>query len=312
MIEKAVTFGQGQILVGILTEPEGSSHESQSQPICILLNAGVLHRVGPNRLYVKIARRLAQSGLRTLRFDNSGLGDSPPASEGPDVLSRRALETQMAMDYLTGRFGLSQFVLGGVCSGADIALQVCTVDPRVVGVFGVNGYYLGDHKNEHTTKKLNQCVQMRYYRRQVTDAHAWIRILKRKSNLTAIARSLPRWMHSVFDHKEKKLNEAMGPKNWVLLEKRAASILLIFSEGSPALDAYHLYIRKLSNKLSNDGKLQAKIFRDTDHVFTLMDSQRELIDTIDNWMPNHQSSRMLANLSNRLTHPNDRELSVAT
>ena len=73
--EEAVRFGPDERLFGILTEPPPAAARPALPPI-LLLNAGCIHHVGPNRWYVSLARQLAQLGHRVLRFDLSGLGDS--------------------------------------------------------------------------------------------------------------------------------------------------------------------------------------------------------------------------------------------
>lgn len=45
-------------LVAVATQPANAA----DVPGVILLNAGVLHRVGPHRLHVHLARRLAAAG----------------------------------------------------------------------------------------------------------------------------------------------------------------------------------------------------------------------------------------------------------
>jgi len=57
MREHALLFGDAQGLVGVITDPPGPA--GPSRPGVILLNAGVIHRVGPSRLYVNLARALA-------------------------------------------------------------------------------------------------------------------------------------------------------------------------------------------------------------------------------------------------------------
>ena len=74
--EEAVIFGENHSLDGIITNPAAAG-PIDSSPGVILLNSGLVHRVGPNRVYVKLARRLAGLGLTVLRFDYSGVGDSP-------------------------------------------------------------------------------------------------------------------------------------------------------------------------------------------------------------------------------------------
>src|SRR5205823_3052307 len=50
----------------------------------VLLDAGATYRIGPNRLHVELARRLARDGDLVLRIDQSGIGDSAPRDGAPD------------------------------------------------------------------------------------------------------------------------------------------------------------------------------------------------------------------------------------
>jgi alpha/beta superfamily hydrolase len=69
-----VLFGRTRSLVGIITDPPEAERDPQ-RPAIVCLNAGIIHRVGPHRLYVKMARTLAAMGFVVLRFDFSGIGD---------------------------------------------------------------------------------------------------------------------------------------------------------------------------------------------------------------------------------------------
>ena len=79
MIERTITFGADSGLIGTLCLPStpGADGSGVGQ---ILFNAGVVHRIGPHRINVKLARSLAASGIASIRFDLSGLGDSARAS----------------------------------------------------------------------------------------------------------------------------------------------------------------------------------------------------------------------------------------
>lgn len=76
---KAFTFGSHGGLVGVVCEPDAGPRPDV--PAVLLFNVGLNHRVGPGRLNVDLARRLAHSGYATLRFDLSGLGDSEPRDD---------------------------------------------------------------------------------------------------------------------------------------------------------------------------------------------------------------------------------------
>ena len=75
MREEAVVFGRASALVGVITDPPAGGRPAHAMAV-ILLNAGLLHRVAPNRLYVELARGLAAQGFAAFRFDFSGIGDS--------------------------------------------------------------------------------------------------------------------------------------------------------------------------------------------------------------------------------------------
>ncbi|MDZ7781370.1 MAG: hypothetical protein U5R14_15765 [Gemmatimonadota bacterium] len=63
-----MTFGPEGILVGVLTEPDPDK-AIPNAPGHLILNSGILHRVGASRIYVQIARALADQGSR--RFGSS-------------------------------------------------------------------------------------------------------------------------------------------------------------------------------------------------------------------------------------------------
>src|SRR5690606_23743533 len=79
MRESAVLFGPTRSLVGVVTEPAAGSARPDA-PAVLILNSGLVHRVGPKRLHVRLARRLAGLGFTCMRIDLSGIGDSRTAS----------------------------------------------------------------------------------------------------------------------------------------------------------------------------------------------------------------------------------------
>src|SRR5689334_21003043 len=115
VIERARRFGDEQTLVGIVTEPPAGV---LPRAAVVLLNAGVVHRVGPNRMHVEIARGLAALGLVVVRVDLSGLGDSESRRDSTPFERAAVLETQGVMSALAAQYGVSRFVTAGLCSGA--------------------------------------------------------------------------------------------------------------------------------------------------------------------------------------------------
>jgi pimeloyl-ACP methyl ester carboxylesterase len=109
----------------------------------VLLNAGVVYRVGPHRITVNLARRFARAGYHTFRFDLAGLGDSRPRPGGLKGTSWEAAaieDIRAALDHMQKASGVNRFILGGICSGADNSLRVALVDPRVCAVMLLDPY----------------------------------------------------------------------------------------------------------------------------------------------------------------------------
>ena len=138
MKERVIQFGADNSLVGILTEPAPDVRRSPA-PIVVMSNVGLNHRVGPSRIWVKLARRLAAQGLTSFRFDVSGLGDSAPRSDLLGDVERSVLDLHDALSMLASEVG-QLFVLVSLCSGTDNAHRVATVDPRVCGAVFLDGY----------------------------------------------------------------------------------------------------------------------------------------------------------------------------
>lgn len=133
MREVTLAFGADNDLVGTISLPAKTSHASTGAPPLgmVLFNAGVVHRVGPHRINVKLARDLARRGVPTLRFDLHGQGDSLGARGGLDYQQQVVADLQAAMNALQTATGAQGFALLGFCSGALPSIWVAQQDERV-------------------------------------------------------------------------------------------------------------------------------------------------------------------------------------
>jgi hypothetical protein len=136
--EEVLLFGQEeQNLVGIITDPP-EGRRDPTLPGIILLNPGLINRVGPHRLYVKLARALAEQGHVVFRFDLSGIGESRPRSEimdGPQGAIHDAVD---AMAWLHWARGVKGYILMGHCSGGWHSLLAANVVRYVHGVVALD------------------------------------------------------------------------------------------------------------------------------------------------------------------------------
>lgn len=154
-------------MIGVLSSPETERAEA---PAVLLINSGLIHRVGPNRLYVTIARELAKRGFYGLRFDLSGVGDSrmPSSRDGLSIPDRAQSDILSATQAVREAVGVDRFVVMGLCSGAFMAHRAAMTNEQVVGcaqfdghVYPTRGFYL------------------RHYGPRLLQPGAWIRFLRR-------------------------------------------------------------------------------------------------------------------------------------
>ncbi len=146
MRERAVTFGSHGGLVGVVTEPDAAP--AADTPAVLLFNVGLNHHVGPHRLNVELARHLSERGFPTLRFDLSGLGDSEPRTDDRPDEEHAVVDLQEAMNFMSQRKAIKNFVVIGLCSGVDPAHVVAVSDSRIRGAVFMDGY-------AYTTRRYN-------------------------------------------------------------------------------------------------------------------------------------------------------------
>src|SRR5262245_61117776 len=138
MRERIVRIGRPVPLVGVMTDPDQPANPSTAM---LLLNSGVMHRVGTCRLSVLLAREVSNRlGLSTLRFDFSGVGDREARAQFDDFEVSAAREVQEVMNFLAETRGFTKFVLYGLCFGGHTACRVGETDRRVRFIAQIDGH----------------------------------------------------------------------------------------------------------------------------------------------------------------------------
>ncbi len=273
MRELVIRFGQNRSLVGIVCEAEERS-QSQDATALVFINSGLVHRVGPNRIYVNAARKLASAGLLTMRFDLSGVGDSEPRTDSLPFEERSMLEIREAMNFLEKTSGVRQFILTGICSGADNAFDVASVDPRVIGIIPIDfysypsaGYLLDSYKQ--------RLLSFRSWGKLLTGKSELWNAIKSKIGKTSafqsnglVSQGAGDWIQSSREKCEEKFR---------LLARRGTHLCLIYSGGSPAYYNYRAFFRDGLRSAEFEGKFQVVYFDSADHGFTTILHQDQLI-----------------------------------
>lgn len=283
MRERAIRFGESAKLVGILTETE--TETERPPPGAILLNAGILHRVGPSRMNVLIARELAAAGFTSLRFDFSGIGDSEPRPDGLHFDESSVLEVREAMDWLERSRGIGEFILIGLCSGADAAYHTAVADPRVVGLVPIDG-------NSYRTWRF----YVHRYAPRLLRWESWRNVLTGKTYVGPFLRRLlgrappgggsaggdgSREQAAVF---QRPIPPREEMEAWLrALVDRGVEILAIFSGDLDDRYNHRSQFEDAFRGIDFRGRLRVEFFRDADHTFTDLARKRALLSAIAGW-----------------------------
>ena len=277
MKEEALLFGQRQALIGVVTWPP-VLQRSPALPAVLLLNAGILHRVGPNRTYVKIARSLAALGSVVLRFDFSGIGDSVARDDTLPFDQASIQEVQEAMATLHAAAGSAQFVLMGLCSGARTSFQAAVSDPRVVGAVLINPIsHLHDDRDQELGAALRNRALLHHFRRIALfssfRAKNWPKLLTGNLNHALLGQTI----------RGLRLRAEPAPTEYARAQLRALSargvhLLHIYSEGDEGLDYFRLLLGKEADAPP------VELIRGANHTFTPLWSQARLVQVLVEWM----------------------------
>ncbi len=135
MKEISDVFGSERHLVGTVTMPPQGGRLG-----FVIVNAGVIHRIGPHRWHVKLARHMAGLGFPSIRFDPAGLGDSRVPRDAASFKEQAVRDVRDAMDHLQQVAGVREFIVGGICSGAENGFNAALTDPRIVGLWMLDGF----------------------------------------------------------------------------------------------------------------------------------------------------------------------------
>ena len=272
--EKVVLLGDSKAIVSIVTQPVRPA--DGARPAIVILNTGIIHRIGHNRMYVTLARELAELGHVVLRLDQSGLGDSVPRPNVVDPLQAGLADINDAIDWLIAK-GSKSVVLLGLCSGADFSIAYAGRDPRVVGAV------LMDPSIPPTTRYHLNSIGARLMR-----GEAWTNLFRGNGRAWKIvtrqpAKEAEEWSPNQLSFKNPEVR-AFFEKSYGEAIDGGNQLLAIFTGG---LKYQHNYKRQLLDAMPNvrfGKQLRLEYFARCDHTFTFFEDRRRMFQTVKAWL----------------------------
>jgi pimeloyl-ACP methyl ester carboxylesterase len=281
MTEHAFMFGDG--LVGVVTDPAGFTGRGDGRPAAILLNAGVIHRVGPSRLYVHLARQLASAGCVAARFDHSGIGDSGTRRDDASFDESSIQEVRAAMDSMQESRGIDRFVLIGLCSGAVTAFNAAGVDERVAGVVMINpqGFDLNPEWNNYIAGRGDA---RRYWSRSLFSPASWWKAVTGRVDYRRLVGVLWRQVSGPGRARDvvSSVVSRVGTELQQLM-KREVRTLLVCSEGDDGIEYMNVILQQDVRTMPAAAHFSVEILPGADHSLTLLGSQRQVVEVVRAW-----------------------------
>lgn len=270
MKERVCQFGPERNLIGILTEPSPENLRPDF-PVVIMLNAGLLHRIGPHGMCVRLGRRLAEYGVRSLRFDMGGYGDSEASKDVKSDEERVLADIQSAMDYLEAKQVARSFVLVGLCSGADNTFAVAPREPRVAGAVMLDGHGFWTPRSymvHYLPRALRLQTWLGYARRSLSPR-------RQKFEEGALLR-------------QQQLRRPFGEKAEVertlqALVDRGMEMLYIYTGGVESYYNYAGQFFDMFKGLNPRGRIEEAYFPNADHTYTFAEDRERMFARVIEW-----------------------------
>ncbi len=303
-----VTFSnrKGLRLFGILHTPPA---KAPGRLVALLLSPGVKMRVGPGRLYLELTRLLLQEGISVLRFDFHGLGDSEgtlPEEQLRDVynhieVGRYVDDTIDAMNWMQETYGSQRFLLSGLCGGAITGLLAGERDPRVEGLLGLGITPVLAARSAEASRYMTVGqleASQRMYLKRLWNPGAWFRLLTFQTDNRLIRKMLAHWMHQLLGRKpepaaatppgDDNANPLFPPALFKMLATRRPMLLVFGGADRLHYEYEEKFLARHRERLAKLPPLvDVHVIDSANHVLSLRDWQREMIDRAQGWLRTH-------------------------
>lgn len=298
VIESIITYGPGHKRFAILTEPQANA--DIQKPIIILSNSGANHRVGPNRLYVLLARELSRKGFRCLRIDIASLGDSvqPGSSEENVVyINNSSNEIRMAMQSFGDDYREQKYIVMGLCSGSYFSFHAALElkDVNIVKCILINPltFYWQEGMSLESSPTKN-FSHWNWYMSAIKSPASWMKMFKGKISFATLTKTLVNRIKIIISSKisavkldnfiinngkedVRKQNLAANLKDIV---NNKTHISFVLSRSDPGYDILMMGAGRVVKKIIRKGAVNIEFIENADHTFSKLGPRCDLIKKI--------------------------------
>jgi hypothetical protein len=275
--EQACFLDDDRLLFGVLSTP--AEPNGQVRSLVLLVNSGAVHHIGPNRLYVTLARQWAAQGIGVLRLDLSGIGDSSTRAGHKENLvysSCAGEDLALALAFVRRQFGDVPVHSMGVCSGGYHSFKSAVAGAAFRTVVCINPLTFDWKEGQSLAFPEYRVAQdvMRYK----TNALRWESWKKLLTGGVDIPELLQVLMRRVVGASKNILKDLVRRMHIPLpndlgtelagLDKRHVNLLFVFADGEPGIDLLKSGGGSLVPRLQKRGSIAIRFVQGADHTFT--------------------------------------------
>lgn len=286
--EEPIRFGDKNGYFGVLTTPV-DPNKSRGKPLIIWSNTAGNYRIGPNRMYVEMGRKLAAAGIPSIRIDVSGIGDSliwEDEQLNHPYDDRLFHDVRSAIAHLKKTGRAEKFGVAGLCSGAFVAYHSAVLDEAITSIVLINlQIFRWEEGMSLDVNPLANRDQTKYYQRRLFSKEAWLKMLRGGVNVRNIVnilqgRVVDKTRATIAKVQAKMAQDASRgseiARAFDKLLKRNVDVLIIFSGGDPGVDNLNVKVGASMGALKKNERFTIETIEGVDHSFTPIWSQVEL------------------------------------
>ena len=241
----------------------------------LLLNAGAVYRVGPNRLYVDLARTLPDTMV--IRIDQSGLGDSPPrgGSDENGVYGEHVVDEIGAVVAWARAKGAREVAIAGLCSGAYHAIKVGLTHAveTIVPINPLTFFWKPGMPLDFAAFRVTEDAGR--YKQNLRSADSWKKVLRGQVDLVRVARVVATRARDAAKYRARDLlrrvrvplPDDLGSE-LLALGRKGTAMRFIFAATEPG---HAMLVEQGGSavvRLERAGRLSIDVISNADHTFT--------------------------------------------
>jgi len=289
--EQFVFEVEDRAIFAVKTSPVTRRQDADT-PLITLVNSGSVYHVGPNRIYVELARSLANQGFDVIRFDMSNLGDSvigEQPEENRPYPSRAMDDIAEIILKLRKEHGYSNVVMSGLCSGAYHTLHssLChQEDPNWLESILINPLTFYRDNLGSDSKKTTYHVERytHYYASSLKDITKWKKLFSGQSNLGHILSFAFQKLFKSIKKGFQEVGRFVGlvelsqlSQDLVTLADNDKQITFFLATKDPGYEIIMSAAKKTVEKLKKKDQLAIHFVKDADHTFSSFERRQEFI-----------------------------------